>query len=201
MSSKHSEGRSICWDGYNFDILLNIQQKKILTSAENIRTGVSKLHSPCPEEHLDGNRFFEKFISLTRKFALWAKKIGFQQEDWNRVVRTSFFMSRKTVQKNLFAGKDYNFLQFFRPLSARKEWLLPWIVGMSAGTEFSQSAGKNWPKSYFFEKKLNFSSSMWTFKFKYSFFGFQTSAGLSKVQVTCPLKLVFQRCSFFFKKS
>ena len=95
---------------------------------------------------------FWNFVSLTRKFALWAKKIGFQQEDWNRVVRTSFFMSRKTVKKNLFAGKDYKFLQFFRPLSARKEWLLPWIVGMSAETEFSQSAGKIWPKLKIFEK-------------------------------------------------
>ena len=36
---------------------------------------MSKLHSPCPEKHFDGNSFFfEKYISLTRKFALWAKK-------------------------------------------------------------------------------------------------------------------------------
>ena len=126
-----------------------------------------------------------------------------KKSDFSRKIETElskhFFLSRKTVKKNLFAGKDYIFLQFFRPLSARKEWLLPWIVGMSAGNEISQSAGKNWPKSQFFEKKLSFSSSMRTFKMKHSFFGFPTSAGLSKLQVTCLFKLVFRRCSSFSK--
>ena len=160
---------------------------------------MSKLHSPCPEEHLDGNSFFENFVSFTRKFALWAIKIRILAGRLEQSCQNFFFVSRKTVKKNLFAGKDYIFLQFFRPLSARKEWLLPWIVGMSTGTEFSQSAGKIWPKSQYFEKKINLSSSMRTFKLKYSFFGFDTSAGLSNVQVTCPLEFVFQRCSFFKK--
>ena len=67
---------------------------------------------------------------------------------------------------------------------------------MSAGTEFSQSAGKIWPKSQFFEKKLKFSSSIRTFKLKYSHFGFQTFAGLSKVQIKCPLKLFSHDANF-----
>ena len=67
---------------------------------------------------------------------------------------------------------------------------------MSAGTEFSQSAGKIWPKCQFFEKKLKFSSSIRTFKLKYSHFGFQTFAGLSKVQIKCPLKLFSHDANF-----
>ena len=51
----------------------------------------------------------------------------------------------------------------------------------------------------FLKKTLNFSSSMRTFKLKYSDFGFQTSAGLSTVQVTCPLKLSFSGDAVFSK--
>ena len=40
---------------------------------------------------------------------------------------------------------------------------------------------------------------MRTFKLKYSDFGFQTSAGLSTVQVTCPLKLFFSGDAVFSK--
>ena len=117
---------------------------------------MSKLHSPCPEEHLDGNSFFENFVSFTRKFALWAIKIRILAGRLEQSCQNIFFCPGKPWWQTSLPGKILLSFHFFRPLSKRKEWLLPWIVGMSAGTEFSQSAGKNWPKSQYFEKKNKF---------------------------------------------
>ena len=51
-------------------------------------------------------------------------------------------------------------------------------------------------KITFFWKKLFFSSWMRTLKIKFSDFGFEVSAGLSKVQLTCPLKLFSEDAVF-----
>ena len=110
-----------------------------------------------------------------------------------------FFMSRKTVKKNLFAGKHYIFVQFFGLWAQENSdfclELLAWVPelnSLSPQEKFDRNLN-------FLKKKLNLSSSMLTFKLKYSFFGFDTSAGLSKVQVTCPLEFVFQICCFLSK--
>ena len=144
--------------------------------------------------------FFWKTYKFDEKVCTLSKKIGFQQEDWNRVVKTSFFSCPgKPWRKTSLPGKIIFFFSFFG-LSAQEKSdfcleLLAWVPelkSLSPQEKFDQNL-------IFFEKKLNFCLSMWTFKLKYSFFGFQTSAGLSKFQVTCLLKLVFQRCSFFSK--
>ena len=108
-------------------------------------------------------------------------------------------MSRKTVKKNLFAGKHYIFVQFFGLWAQENSdfclELLAWVPelnSLSPQEKFDRNLN-------FLKKKLNLSSSMLTFKLKYSFFGFDTSAGLSKVQVTCPLEFVFQICCFLSK--
>ena len=70
---------------------------------------------------------------------------------------------------------------------------------MCAGNEFSLSGGKLWVKLHFFEKKLKFSSSTRTLKMKFFVFGFKISTGLSKVQLTCPLKIFFPKMQLFSK--
>ena len=128
-----------------------------------------------------------------------------KKSDFSRKIETElsehlFFMSRKTVKKNLFAGKDYNFLQFFRPLSARKEWLLPWIVGMSAWAGFSQSAGKNWPKSYFFWKKNKFLFINVDLQIEIFIFWLSNFCRLVKSPSHVSIETCSQKMQFFLKK-
>ena len=139
---------------------------------------------------------FWNFVSLTRKFALWAKKIRILASRLKQSCQNFFLCPGKLWRKTSLLGEIAFFFKFFGlwaqvksdfALDCRHE-CRNWILSVRR---------KNLTKITNFWKKLNFSSSMRTFKLKYLNFGFQISAGLSKVQVTCPLKLVFQRCSFF----
>ena len=136
-------------------------------------------------------KFDEKVCTLSKKKSDFSRKIE------TELSEHLFLCPGKPWRKTSLQGKIIIFFNFFGLWAQEKSdfclELLAWVPELNSLSP-QEKIDQN---PIFFEKKLNFSSSMWTFKFKYSFFGFQTSAGLSKVQVTCPLKLVFQRCSFF----
>ena len=73
-NTQHSEEKYFCRDWYFFELPLSFEQKKDLTSAENLTTGVSKLFSPCPEEHLDGKQFFWRFYKFFDTFCTLRRK-------------------------------------------------------------------------------------------------------------------------------
>ena len=58
-------------------------------------------------------QFFWKFCKFYEKVRTLSKKIGFQQEDWNRVVKTSFFCPGKPWRKTSSPGKIIIFFNFF----------------------------------------------------------------------------------------
>ena len=50
-------------------------------------------------------QFFWRSCKFYEKIRIWAETIQFLAEDWNRVVKTILFVSRKHLKKNLFSGK------------------------------------------------------------------------------------------------
>ena len=111
-------GKVILLIWYTFDISLNIEHKRILTSAENLTTGVSKLHSSCPEKHLDGDSsfevlsFFEIFRTLSKIRSDFSGKIA---AEWSKLVCV-----QETLEEKPLWQKIQFFFKFFRPLSTRK---------------------------------------------------------------------------------
>ena len=147
-------------------------------------------------------QFFWKNYKFDEKACTLSKKNRISEARLKQSCQNiSFFMSRKTVKKNLFAGKGCIFLHFLRPLSARKDWLLPWIVGMSAWAEISQSAGKNWPKSYFFEKKTKFLFINVDLQIEIFIFWLSNFCSLVKSPSHVFIETCFLKLKFFVKNS
>ena len=108
------------------------------------------------------------------------------------------FVSRKQLKKS-FLPKNIHVFSIFSAFEHK--------IKMSLAMKFWHE-GRNWfflvlriflTKLTFLKKKFVSLHHKRTSRMKFSDFGFKVSAGLSKVQLTCPLKLLFRICSFFKK--
>ena len=76
------------------------------TSGTNFSVKMSKLLSPCLDEHFDGKHFFVKFFNLSSEFdrnILWIWVKSSQKSSQKRILRV-----QKTIWRNWLSGEFFD---------------------------------------------------------------------------------------------
>ena len=98
-----------------------ILTEKFSGFGKTIRAGLSKLHSTRPQERFEES--FEKFMVLLLSSV-------FERKIFGRVIKTAFYVSRRTFwRKTIFSKK----ILFFFPIRALSEQFLAFSKKLSAG--------------------------------------------------------------------
>ena len=92
-----------------------------MTAAEDITTGVSKLHSQCLGEILDENSFSEDFINFLREFMdIEKKRLDFSKNIAAELTKLLFLCPGNTWRKTSLP-ENKQFFHFFFGLWAQDE--------------------------------------------------------------------------------